>query len=149
MCTCCVRADALDFYYCITIRAARSSDNDDSNRLSKSTTKGIRAMVLPVGFSDITGAVKLVRDIYRTSRSKRIDARVLETLANRALWKRDRPMTGGGEPLVGAGEIAEITSISPEVVADSLERMEIAGKVRQHEGTLDDPAPYWTVARRW
>ena len=103
-------------------------------------------MALPVSFSDITSASKMVRDFFRSRRSGQIDAKVLETVANRSLWTTPRPFTGGGELAVRAGEIAEVLSLSPDVVADSFERMETEGKVRQQGGTLSNPAPYWTVA---
>ena len=106
-------------------------------------------MALPVGLSDVTNTVKMLRDFFRSRRSKRVDAKVFEALGNQALWTTPRPMTGGGERAVRAGEIADVVSLPPEVVADSLERLEAAGRVRQHGGTLGNRAPYWTVVRRW
>jgi hypothetical protein len=46
-------------------------------------------------------------------------------------------------------EIAEALSLEKEVVADTLERLETRGKVTNHGGTLDNPAPYWSIVRRW
>lgn len=78
-----------------------------------------------------------------------VDKEVLQALANTDLWKGPRPMTGGGVPAVRAAEIATHLRLQVDLVADSLERLENDGKVREHGGTLDNPAPYWTIVRRW
>ena len=58
-------------------------------------------------------------------------------------------MTGAGDRLLRVNEIAEILSLGEDVVADSLERLEAERKAKQHGGTLDNPAPYWSILRRW
>jgi len=82
-------------------------------------------------------------------RQELLDAKVLDALAERSLWKGSRPIMGSGESLVRAGEMAERLGLAPDLVADSLERLEAQGKVRRFDGTLANPAPYWTVVRRW
>lgn len=77
-----------------------------------------------------------------------IDGRVLEALGDRALWTGARPMTGAGEPAVRSSEIAQLLSLDTETIADSLERLESKGRVKNAGGTMDNPAPYWFIVRR-
>jgi hypothetical protein len=106
-------------------------------------------MALPVSVSDITGAIKSVRDLYKKRQFKRTDDAVLRVLSDNERWAATpRPCTGGGDLAVRAQEIADVLSLPLDDVADSLERLESAGKARQHGGTLSNPAPYWTVVRR-
>jgi len=76
-----------------------------------------------------------------------IDERILEALAN-GPWGQG-PFTGGGDRLVRVTQIAEALSLDNEVVADALEELESRGRVTNHGGTLDNPAPYWSIRRRW
>lgn len=51
--------------------------------------------------------------------------------------------------LIRSAELAETLSLDHEAVADSLERLEARGRVRNAGGeTLDNPAPYWHVVYR-
>lgn len=115
--------------------------------ISVSVLSAIVAIAAIVG-----GAVKWGKrgyNVYKARGTKRKDAKVLAALANRDLWKNPRPMTGAGDLCVRAGEIADVLALTAEGVSDSLERLEAEGKVLKHDGTLSNPAPYWTVVRRW
>ena len=94
------------------------------------------------------GAISWAYSTYMAHRQKRLDARVFDTLSNRALWTGQRPFTGAGELLVRASEIADALALTLHVVADSLERLKAQGKVQKFDGTLSNPAPYWIVVRR-
>lgn len=83
----------------------------------------------------------------REQSASNVEQQVLETLAN-GPW-RPGPFTGAGDRLVRVTEIAEALSLENEVVADALERLETKGRVMNHGGTLDNPAPYWSIVRRW
>lgn len=73
-----------------------------------------------------------------------LDSKVFETLASHK-WSGTRPFTGGGETCVRASEIADLFRLPVNNVADSLERLEIKGRVRRTEG---DVPPYWFIIRR-
>ena len=76
-----------------------------------------------------------------------IEQRILEALANGS-WGPG-PFTGAGDRLVRVTDIAEALSLENELVADTLEQLEARGRVMHHDGTLDNPAPYWSIVRRW
>jgi hypothetical protein len=78
----------------------------------------------------------------------RIDSKVLHAIGSRELWKGSRAMTGAGIPAVRSAEIAVVLRLDEEVVADSLERLEMRGRVSKDGGTLDDPRPIWLFVPR-
>lgn len=78
----------------------------------------------------------------------RIESQVLQVLGNPTLWGHKRPMTGAGVPYIRAAEIAEHLCLDGDVVSDSLERLEIRGRVESSNGTFDNPAPYWRIVPR-
>jgi hypothetical protein len=75
-----------------------------------------------------------------------LEERILEALANGS-WGVG-PMTGAGDRALRVTEIAQALSLNEEVVADTLERLHAWGRVLQHDGTLENPAPYWSFRRR-
>jgi hypothetical protein len=90
-----------------------------------------------------------LQEIQRNSQPEsRVDARVIEALANGDSWGKG-PITGAGDRLLRVTEIAQALSLTKDIVVDSLERLEAERKVKQHGGTLDNPAPYWSILRRW
>jgi hypothetical protein len=91
-----------------------------------------------------------LQEIQRNSQQEHsiVDARIIEALANGASWGKG-PITGAGDRLLRVNEIAQALSLREDVVADSLERLETERKVKQHGGNLDNPAPYWSILRRW
>lgn len=91
-----------------------------------------------------------LQEIQRNSQQEHsiVDARIIEALANEASWGKS-PMTGAGDRLLRVNEIAQALSLREDVVADSLERLEAERKAKRHGGTLDNPAPYWSILRRW
>jgi len=91
-----------------------------------------------------------LQEIQRNSQQEHstVDARIIEALANGASWGKG-PMTGAGDRLLRVTEIAQALSLTKDVVVDSLERLEAERKVKQHGGTLDNLAPYWSILRRW
>lgn len=84
----------------------------------------------------------------REKAERKVDSRVLEAIGNRTPWKGPRPQTGAGMWAVKSDEIAKILKINQDAVADSLERLGRAGKVRRDKGTLSDPAPWWFLTPR-
>lgn len=79
---------------------------------------------------------------------RKIDALVHQSLQNREFWKGPRPITGSGDFAVRTTELAEALKLENDTVADSLERLEWQGKVRNSGGTLDNPSPYWHILHR-
>lgn len=96
--------------------------------------------------SILAGAVWLFHR-YQTQRQRRFDNSVLEALGN-PQWSKSQVWTGGGQICVRASDIAKHLGGSVGAVTDSLERLEEQGKVRRGEGTLDNPAPYWSIVLR-
>jgi hypothetical protein len=88
------------------------------------------------------------RENRRAKRESKIDIMVLAAISNFTLWKGARPITGAGVPGVRGWEIADQLRLNRDVVADSLERLLVQGKVRKEGGTLDDPSPIWHYAPR-
>jgi len=88
------------------------------------------------------------KEARRAKADSAIDSQVFRALQNRDLWGAQRPTTGAGDRLVRSAEIAEALSLDWDVVADSLERLEAKGRVRNAGGTLDNPAPYWFALHR-
>ena len=79
----------------------------------------------------------------RQKTERELDSKALGAIANQSLWKGPRPMTGAGIFAVRTWEIANYLGLDRETAADSLGRLEEAGKVKNDGGTLDDPTPYW------
>jgi hypothetical protein len=77
-----------------------------------------------------------------------IDSRVLQALGNCKLWKGPRGKSGAGFPTVRTTEIAEFLKLDADVVADSLERLALQGRVSKNGGTFDDPSPIWLFVPR-
>jgi hypothetical protein len=88
------------------------------------------------------------KEARRAKADIEVDSRVIEALQNRDLWGRPRPFTGAGDRGVRSGEIAEALSLDTDIVIESLERLEVQGRVRCGDGTLGDPAPYWFILHR-
>ncbi len=79
---------------------------------------------------------------------KKTDSHVLTAMANPALWEGPRPVTGAGVRPVKSDEMAEYLGLSQDDVADSFERLEQRGRVKQEKGTINDPAPSWFIVLR-
>jgi|NGEPerStandDraft_6_1074524.scaffolds.fasta_scaffold422559_2 hypothetical protein len=47
-----------------------------------------------------------------------------------------------------SSQIAEVVLMERDDVADSLERLEVAGRVKSFGGDSGDPSPIWTVVYR-
>jgi hypothetical protein len=77
------------------------------------------------------------------------DTRVMKALEDRTLWKGSRPMSGGGDMVVGADELAEYLGLHLDDVNEVLERLEQKGRVINAGGNLSDPTPRWFTARRF
>lgn len=88
------------------------------------------------------------KEARRAKADSAVDFQVFRALQNRDLWGASRPMTGAGDRLVRSVELAEALSLDCDVVADSLERLEAKGRVKNEGGTLDNPAPYWFALHR-
>ena len=88
------------------------------------------------------------KEARRVKADNAVDSQVLRALQNRDLWGGARPVTGAGDRLVRSAEIAETLSLDCDAVADSLERLEAKGRVRNAGGTLDNPAPFWFALHR-
>ena len=110
-------------------------------------------MTTVVASTAATGAWVLARrtewnEARRVKANSAVDSQVFRALQNRDLWGASRPTTGAGDRLVRSAEIAEALSLDCDVVAESLERLEAKGRVRNAGGTLDNPAPYWFALHR-
>jgi hypothetical protein len=102
------------------------------------------------GIATVAAGWKSLRAFWKWcqfKRGRKVDDKIIHALANQVSWGSG-PFTGAGDRLVRVGQIAEILSLQEGVVADSLERLEKQNKVKQHSGTLDNPAPYWSIVRR-
>ncbi|HEV2194012.1 MAG TPA: hypothetical protein VGR55_00380 [Candidatus Acidoferrum sp.] len=75
-----------------------------------------------------------------------LDDRILEFLEN-GVVPGNRPFTGAGNRLFRANEIADALSVPKSATANRLVHLETQGRVRRHDGTLDNPAPYWSIVR--
>ena len=102
-------------------------------------------------FGNVTGGVfvwlypnrKAWKQERREKKEQKIDSRVLTAMADPALWKGSRPMTGAGIRPVKSGEMAEFLELTQEEVANSFERLEEHGRVTRGKGSMDDPSPWW------
>lgn len=111
---------------------------------------------IPAGVGAVLGAAfkwwfpsrKELREERKANRERRIDASVLQAIANRSNFKGPRPYTGAGIWGVKSDEIAGVIALDQDTVADSLERLEILGKTRRDKGTINDPAPWWFIVPR-
>ena len=82
----------------------------------------------------------------RLAKQRRLmDRAVLEVLNSDKTWSGPRPMLGGGGTLVKADELAEFLKTPESRVNASLRRLEERDRVTSHDGTLDDPAPWWSL----
>ena len=84
----------------------------------------------------------------REKKEQKIDSRILIAMADPALWKGPRPMTGAGIRPVKSDEMAEFLELTQEQVADSFERLEEHGRVTRGKGSMDDPSPWWYIIPR-
>lgn len=85
-------------------------------------------------------ALKQVKD------EKEIDSKIVEALENRE--PPTQVMTGAGEVVVWAQEIADHLSLDKDKVFESLARLEAAGRVRRTDGNMQNSAPRWFILRR-
>jgi pyrimidine deaminase RibD-like protein len=130
-------------------------DNKISGRGQRTLRKaGITTVLFP---EDLMAEVEeLNRDFVRDRESRdtqsvdshttNLDDRILEFL-EAGVAPGKHPFTGSGNVLFRANEIAEALLVPKNVVADSLRNLETKGRVRRHDGTLDNSAPYWSVLR--
>jgi len=98
--------------------------------------------------SSVIAAGGWILAVRKRRREAQLDVKVIRAMEDRSLWRSSRPMTGAGVIAMRSAEIAEVLSADCDAVADSLERLESRGRVRNAGGTLDNPAPYWHVLRR-
>jgi len=75
-----------------------------------------------------------------------LDDKILEFLEN-GVAPGNRPFTGAGDRLFRASEIADALSFPKAATVNRLVHLETEGRVRRHDGTLDDRAPYWSILR--
>jgi hypothetical protein len=75
-----------------------------------------------------------------------LDDKILEFLEN-GDTPGNHPFTGAGDRLFRASEIADALSVPRAAIANRLIHLETQGRVRRHEGTLDNPAPRWRILR--
>jgi hypothetical protein len=76
------------------------------------------------------------------------DGKVIKLLQTPDGWKNVLPVTGAGDIVARAPEIAERGSLDKHAVIESLERLESLGRVRNTGGTFEDSAPRWHIIRR-
>jgi hypothetical protein len=84
----------------------------------------------------------------REKNHKKVDSRVMWALESRSFWTGPRPRTGAGDAALRADELAGVLSLSVDTVNNGLERLEVAGRVRNAGGNLSDPTPRWHTLRR-
>ena len=132
-------------------------DPDDriSGRGQRTLRKaGIATVLFP---DDLMAEVEeLNRDFVRDRESRaaqsinshtiNLDDRILEFL-EAGVAPGDHPFTGSGDVLFRASEIAEALSVPKGALVDRLKNLETEGRVRRHEGTLDNSAPRWSIVR--
>ncbi len=82
------------------------------------------------------------RKEWKDSRRAKANAKI-----DTAVFAQIRPI-GNYAPLFDSEMIATALSIDRDAVADSLERLEIQGKVSRQAGTLEHPAPLWSAIIR-
>jgi hypothetical protein len=75
-----------------------------------------------------------------------LEDRILEFLEN-GVAPGNRPFTGAGEELFRASEIADALSVPKAATVNRLVHLETQGRVRRHDGTLGNSAPYWSILR--
>lgn len=78
------------------------------------------------------------KESRREKANRKIDA---------AVYAQIRPI-GNYAFLFDSEMIARALSMDRDAVADSLERLEIQGKVSRQDGTLEHPAPLWSAIIR-
>jgi hypothetical protein len=88
------------------------------------------------------------KEARRAKADSALDSQVFRALQNRDLWGASRPVIGAGDRLVRSAEIADALSLECDAVADSLERLESKGRVKNVGGTNDDPSPLWFALHR-
>lgn len=84
--------------------------------------------------------------LKQVKNEKGTDSKIIEALENRQ--PPSQVMTGAGEVVVWAEELADYLSLGKDEVFDSLERLEAAGRVRRSGGNMQNPAPRWNILRR-
>ena len=92
----------------------------------------------------VLGGIGWLYEKYHGLRDTGLDKKVLDALGNHK-WSRERPTTGRGMPCVGATEIADLLGKKLDEVADSLERLEVKGRVKRTER---DVPPRWFIVPR-
>ena len=75
-----------------------------------------------------------------------LDDKILEFLEI-GVVPGNSPFTGAGNRLFRANEIADALSVPKAATVNRLMHLETQGMVRRHDGTLDNPAPYWSIVR--
>lgn len=84
----------------------------------------------------------------REKAERDVDSKIISALNDRTIWTGAVSVTGAGYAAVRATQIAEVMILDRQIVVDSLERLEVQGRVRKGGGTFSDPAPYWTIIHR-
>ena len=69
---------------------------------------------------------------------KKFDSKVLDTLSDQQVPRSIHGMTGGGMPLTFASEVAAYLEADQDDVEDSLQRLQLRGRIRQDSG-------YWFI----
>jgi DNA-binding MarR family transcriptional regulator len=100
-----------------------------------------------VGFGGwILSARSKRQTLKQVKNETEIDSKIIEALENRQ--PASQVTTGGGEVIVWAQDLADHLSLDKDVVFESLERLEAAGRVRKSEGNMQNRAPRWFILRR-
>jgi hypothetical protein len=102
---------------------------------------------LGVTVPTIFAATGWILNRIKTRREKNVHAAILEALGNPSLWK-GAGVTGAGAPVVKAKALAAFLKLDHDRVADALEELESAGKVKSTSGSMDDPSPGWFIRLR-
>jgi hypothetical protein len=76
-----------------------------------------------------------------------LDGKILQFL-DTGITSEDVPFSGAGLRFFRASQIASAISAPQDVVSHRLERLQSCGRVQRSEGTLDNAAPRWSLARR-
>ena len=84
----------------------------------------------------------------KEKREQAVDSRVIQAMKNFDLWKGTRPLVGGGGIPVKTAEMAKYLKLERDAVVESLERLEMRGRVKRAAGSLNDPAPWWFILPR-
>jgi hypothetical protein len=70
----------------------------------------------------------------KEKRERAVDSRVIQAMKNFDLWK--------------TAEMAKYLKLERDAVVESLERLEMRGRVKRAAGSLNDPAPWWFILPR-